>query len=329
MEKRDEFDSAGEALGYISLDQALLEARRLVRQDEERYRQRLGWEEIVWMEASSDPREDSYRIVVQFRRPARGLREEQTGEEEFIFGLTGELRDRQVLLWPEGVESTTDRPSAGSPPQVQLQPRETPDQPAPGQVRASAVARARAEKRGIDLAQVTGTGPGGRITRDDVLAIEPGATTAPQPAVEQAPAAPYVPPSEEALDTELAGHARRFSAFLIDAAVLFVAFLSIGLLAGVSETVGGIFLFLSFIAFLVFFLYAPGKGWSPEKRAVGIRIVRDDGSAPGFAKAILRESVGKYISISFLGLGFLWILWDPRRQGWHDKIAGTVVVRKG
>ena len=42
MEKRDEFDSSGEAHGYISLDQAGLDARRLARQDEERYLQRLG-----------------------------------------------------------------------------------------------------------------------------------------------------------------------------------------------------------------------------------------------------------------------------------------------
>jgi len=26
-------------------------------------------------------------------------------------------------------------------------------------------------------------------------------------------------------------------------------------------------------------------------------------------------------------VGFLWIIWDPKKQGWHDKVAGTVVVR--
>jgi uncharacterized RDD family membrane protein YckC len=29
-----------------------------------------------------------------------------------------------------------------------------------------------------------------------------------------------------------------------------------------------------------------------------------------------------------IGLGFLWIAFDDRKQGWHDKIAGTVVIRK-
>ena len=114
MEKRDEFDfdATGEAIeNYISLDQAVLQARRLVRQDEARYLERLNWDEIVWAETSSESREDSYRVVLQFRRPARGLREEQTGEEEFLNNLTGVLQDRQVLLWPEGLiagEGTLD-----------------------------------------------------------------------------------------------------------------------------------------------------------------------------------------------------------------------------
>jgi hypothetical protein len=122
MEKRDEFDSSGETQGYISLDQAGLDARRLARQDEERYRQRLGWDQIVWTESSAEQREDSYRVVLQFRRPTRGLREEQTGEEEFIFDLTGKLQDRQVLLWPEGELSGAGFAPATSSPPVEAPP---------------------------------------------------------------------------------------------------------------------------------------------------------------------------------------------------------------
>ena len=114
MMKRDEFDAAGEALGYISLDQAVLQARVLAQQDEERYLQRLGWNEIVWTETGSEQREDSYRVVLQFRRPARGLREEQTGEEEFVFSLTGNLEFRQVLAWPVDME-TSGGPTPGTP----------------------------------------------------------------------------------------------------------------------------------------------------------------------------------------------------------------------
>ena len=107
MNEKDEFDSSGETAGYVSLDQALLEARRLARQNDGRYMHQLGWEQIVWLEGSSEQREDSYRVVLLFRRPARSISEEQTGEEEFIFDLTGQLHDRQVLVWPEAAASDT------------------------------------------------------------------------------------------------------------------------------------------------------------------------------------------------------------------------------
>ena len=37
--------------------------------------------------------------------------------------------------------------------------------------------------------------------------------------------------------------------------------------------------------------------------------------------------IGDYIAMLPLFLGILWVAWDPRKQGWHDKIAGTVVIR--
>lgn len=42
-------------------------------------------------------------------------------------------------------------------------------------------------------------------------------------------------------------------------------------------------------------------------------------------RALLR-CLAYIFSLMPLGLGFLWILWDPRKQAWHDKIAGTIVV---
>ena len=57
--------------------------------------------------------------------------------------------------------------------------------PAGGRVKASPMARRLARERNIDISQVVGTGPGGRITRDDVLSYEPPAAA---PAVAAAPA---------------------------------------------------------------------------------------------------------------------------------------------
>ena len=61
------------------------------------------------------------------------------------------------------------------PPAAEVQAEPAPDR----EVRASPVARRLAEERSIDLSRVKGTGPGGRITRDDVLAFEPEAAHAP------------------------------------------------------------------------------------------------------------------------------------------------------
>jgi uncharacterized RDD family membrane protein YckC len=41
---------------------------------------------------------------------------------------------------------------------------------------------------------------------------------------------------------------------------------------------------------------------------------------------VLRETVGKFVSTIAILLGFLSIVWDQDHQGWHDKIASTLVV---
>ncbi|MFO7661248.1 MAG: RDD family protein [Chloroflexota bacterium] len=58
---------------------------------------------------------------------------------------------------------------------------------------------------------------------------------------------------------------------------------------------------------------------------VGVRVIRSNGSRVSFGRSVLRI-IGAYISGIVVFLGFLWALWDPRHQGWHDKLAGTVVV---
>jgi uncharacterized RDD family membrane protein YckC len=57
-----------------------------------------------------------------------------------------------------------------------------------------------------------------------------------------------------------------------------------------------------------------------------LRVVRLDGLELDWGTAIVR-ALGCFLSLAVVGLGFLWIAFDPVRQAWHDKIAGTVVVR--
>lgn len=67
-------------------------------------------------------------------------------------------------------------------------------------------------------------------------------------------------------------------------------------------------------------------GATPGKFLTGCEIrCLSTGRRPGPVRAVLRY-VGYLVSALPLGLGFLWVIWDRRKQGWHDKIAGTVVV---
>lgn len=57
-----------------------------------------------------------------------------------------------------------------------------------------------------------------------------------------------------------------------------------------------------------------------------IQVVRLDGGEINWDTAIVRM-LSCFLSLACAGLGFIWIAFDPQRQAWHDKIAGTVVVR--
>jgi uncharacterized RDD family membrane protein YckC len=57
-----------------------------------------------------------------------------------------------------------------------------------------------------------------------------------------------------------------------------------------------------------------------------LRVVRLDGRAVDWETAIVR-ALSCFLSMVVVGLGFFWIAFDANHQAWHDKIAGTVVVR--
>lgn len=76
-------------------------------------------------------------------------------------------------------------------------------------------------------------------------------------------------------------------------------------------------------------LYEPGflaaYGRTPGGLTAGLEVRRLDGSPVGFGRAYLRQWA-RILSMVPLGLGVLWVAWDPRRQAWHDHLTGTVVV---
>jgi uncharacterized RDD family membrane protein YckC len=79
------------------------------------------------------------------------------------------------------------------------------------------------------------------------------------------------------------------------------------------------------IAVVIFWI---AKQATPGKMVFSAVIVdATSGEAPNGGQMIGRY-LGYFIALFPLGLGILWVGLDKRKQGWHDKLAGTVVVRK-
>jgi uncharacterized RDD family membrane protein YckC len=114
----------------------------------------------------------------------------------------------------------------------------------------------------------------------------------------------------------------RLVAALIDGIILAVVQ---GVLYGFAKSAGqGLGTLIS----LGYFTYLEGSpsGQTIGKRAMNIRCIAfATGGALGYGKAAIRW-VGRILSAIVCLLGYFWMLWDPEKQTWHDKIAGTVVV---
>ena len=138
--------------------------------------------------------------------------------------------------------------------------------------------------------------------------------------------APAVLPSAEPATPQVAveymGFWIRFAAAIID--FLVISFISFVL---ARFTYGPLIAFGILLLWLYYWLFTGLKGQTLGKMAVGIKVVNAAGSVPGLGRAALREVPGKIVSSIAIYLGFLWIIWDGRKQGWHDKIASTYVVR--
>lgn len=79
------------------------------------------------------------------------------------------------------------------------------------------------------------------------------------------------------------------------------------------------------LAIIAFWIY---KAATPGKIVTGLIIIDEkSGQPPGPAQCIVRY-LGYFLSTIPLCLGLIWVAFDKRKQGWHDKIAGTVVIKK-
>jgi uncharacterized RDD family membrane protein YckC len=111
----------------------------------------------------------------------------------------------------------------------------------------------------------------------------------------------------------------RFAAFVLD--LILVVITSVILDLGRNGERKVMFLLLAYhIAFWAW------KGTTVGGIICQLRVVRTNGQPLSFADALVR-GLSSIFSLAVLGIGALWILKDPDRQSWHDKIAGTYVVK--
>ena len=116
------------------------------------------------------------------------------------------------------------------------------------------------------------------------------------------------------------------SAFSIDLAACAAGTAVDSVTTGVC--VGGrVFLTLFAIIFspLYYVFFWSLTGQTIGQRVMGLRVVRLDGRRLGFWLSLVRW-IGCQVCILTLGIGFLWVLGDNRRMGWHDKLARTCVL---
>lgn len=117
-----------------------------------------------------------------------------------------------------------------------------------------------------------------------------------------------------------AGFWQRAGAAVIDGILYWVLYFILIFLLGDF----GDFVYIFAVLGVEWWFYS--AGWSPGRAALGIRIVDEFGGQPG-AKRGFRRLLMSFVSSLALAIGYLALLWSPTKQTWHDRVAGTYVVR--
>jgi uncharacterized RDD family membrane protein YckC len=103
----------------------------------------------------------------------------------------------------------------------------------------------------------------------------------------------------------------------------FNALVGADVMATIRTVVAGLAAFVVAVGYWLFAWMVTGE--TLGHALMGVRVVHQDGERLNFWQA-LRRLLGYFLSALPLGLGFLWVLIDNRRDGWHDKIAGSDAV---
>ena len=181
---------------------------------------------------------------------------------------------------------------------------------------------------------------------------DPTASPPPGPPPTTQPSVPWEAPPDEAgpaPGVKFANHGTRLVAYIIDGFIVGIGFVVVFVIlsfaivgaAGAggfdrpspgSAAAAGILGLLTLVLIVVAFAYFPffwaRSGQTPGMRPFGLYVVRDsDGGRISAGQAILRL-IGLWVSALPFYLGYIWIFIDKRRRGWHDLIAGTVMIER-
>lgn len=158
-----------------------------------------------------------------------------------------------------------------------------------------------------------------------------------------APSAPAVA-AAAAASQRYAGFWIRLLASVIDSILVNILFRLVALILGLRlmpifgadefdyyDDLGSIFLTTVLLSTLInwlWFTIAESSAWqaTPGKKLLGLKVTDERGQRIGFGRANGRYW-SKILSALLLCIGYLMVAWTDRKQGLHDKIAGTLVVR--
>ena len=137
--------------------------------------------------------------------------------------------------------------------------------------------------------------------------------------------------SDPGENLELAGLAQRLMAGVIDGFLqAFLLVLTVGLIGLVwGDSAEFVLQFAALAAPIGFnwYFWTRRRGQTPGKFALGIRVIKVDGTPISDVDAVIR-AIGYQVSSLCFGLGYIWAIFDKNKQTWHDKLARTYVVRK-
>lgn len=152
------------------------------------------------------------------------------------------------------------------------------------------------------------------------------------PSQEKPPVKKETKPADVPSEAKYAGFWLRLLAFAIDYSIIIIAskIMFGGRVVNFSGGIidmnfNGIFILIPILYFILFWKFFDA---TPGKMILKIKIISPDGKDELSWKNVLLRYLGYIISALAIFIGFFWIGFDKKKQGWHDKIAKTFVVKK-